>query len=161
MKRNQTFTMWLNVNISLSLSSFQCVCVCMFCEWFFPRCVFTTRRSTAKTNSCKWPLTFESKSFMRFGFFFSHSSLCLSVCVYFLKKHFVSGWNVSFRLHDGFSSFLMPFRINTVVSICWRCHYYYCHAFSNVYVYVVHNVSAISPRGMCIFKLCARVPRML
>lgn len=45
-------------------------------------------------------------------------------------------------------SFLMSFRINTLVSICWRCHHYYCHAFTNTSFY---NVSAIFME--CIFKL--------
>lgn len=42
------------------------------------------------------------------------------------------------------------FRINTFVSICWRCHYYYyCHALT---CYIVHETSAIFIK--CIFKLC-------
>lgn len=45
-------------------------------------------------------------------------------------------------------SFLMPFHINTFVSICWRCHHYYCHAYTNT---SFHNVSAIFME--CIFKL--------
>lgn len=30
------------------------------------------------------------------------------------------------------------------MSICWRCHYYYCHALIGyVYVFIVYNISAI------------------
>lgn len=40
------------------------------------------------------------------------------------------------------------FRNNTLVAICWQCHHYYCHAFTNT---SFHDVSAIFME--CIFKL--------
>lgn len=110
-------------------------------------------------------LHFELKSFMTFRFglafrFHAHRRINLSqrcapfnVCAStkFLKCVICFAW--------WLRSFLMPFRINTLVSICWRCHYYYCHAPTNT---SFHNVCAIFMKCILkLFGLCAgkcRIP---
>lgn len=102
---------------------------------FFQRFSCKERKQTRinghlySTQKASW---FSSISF----FVLSHICCSISLSSYSVSLFNTLEWSqewkfVSFENMSFVSHILNGFRINTFVSIGWRCHYYYCHAFTN------------------------------